>query len=143
MSEMKIRNAIVNTAKQHMKTKANLKYKMGGCESNGVLDCSGFVRGVLREAIGMNGLGNSRFLLYSSLFVTKQFDERKPGDILVKEDNPKTKKYEGHVMICMGNNEVIDMSSSRNGIAIHTYDEDDLRKYTVRRVSAKNGLSDR
>ncbi len=134
MPEKIRQEAIVRVAKEQLERKNALRYKMGGREFEGFLDCSGFVRSVLREALGMNGLGNTKFMMTSSLFVTKTFDEKLPGDLLVRVDKISTRKYEGHVMIYIGGNQVIDMSSTFNRIAQHTCKESYLREYTVRRV---------
>ena len=126
---------IVAAAERWAREKSRLTYQLGGAERHGTLDCSGFVRGVLQEATGITGVGNSAAIAQDPRFTTVPPDQIQPGDILVRVDRPHTAAYEGHVMIYAGDGEVIDMNSRNKKISRWKPKPGYLAQYTVRRVT--------
>lgn len=88
-------------------------YRPGGVDPRSGMDCSGFVRYVYQEVVGLTLPHNAAAISKTSTVISK--NELKPGDLVFFKT---VKKAFSHVGIYLGNNQFVHASSSRTGVVM-------------------------
>ena len=110
-----------------------VNYRFGGNTPEAGLDCSGFVRLVVKDAIGMVLPRRSEEISYASREIIS--DDLKPGDLVFFNT---LKKAFSHVGIYIGNNQFIHSPSAGGSIRVDTLD----KQYWTSRFNGARRLSD-
>ena len=110
-----------------------VNYRFGGNTPEAGLDCSGFVRLVVKDAIGMVLPRRSEEISYASREIVS--DDLKPGDLVFFNT---LKKAFSHVGIYIGNNQFIHSPSAGGSIRVDTLD----KQYWTSRFNGARRLSD-
>ena len=110
-----------------------VNYRFGGNTPEAGLDCSGFVRLVVKDALGMVLPRRSEEISYASREIVS--DDLKPGDLVFFNT---LKKAFSHVGIYIGNNQFIHSPSSGGTIRVDTLD----KQYWTSRFNGARRLSE-
>lgn len=102
-----LRSKVVNFAKNYLGT----KYRYGGLNLSTGVDCSGFVKLIMKEfGIDLNRSSASQ----SSNGVAVSYDQLQPGDLIFYGYSSRI----SHVGIYIGNGQIIHASTPRTGVII-------------------------
>ena len=110
-----------------------VNYRFGGNTPEAGLDCSGFVRLVVKDALGLILPRRSEEISYASREIVS--DDLKPGDLVFFNT---LKKAFSHVGIYIGNNQFIHSPSAGGSIRVDTLD----KQYWTSRFNGARRLSD-
>ena len=110
-----------------------VNYRFGGNTAEDGLDCSGFVRLVVKDALGLILPRRSEEISYASREIVS--DDLKPGDLVFFNT---LKKTFSHVGIYIGNNQFIHSPSSGNSVRVDTLD----KQYWNSRFNGARRISD-
>ena len=110
-----------------------VNYRFGGNTPEAGLDCSGFVRLVVKDALGLVLPRRSEEISYASREIIS--DDLKPGDLVFFNT---LKKAFSHVGIYIGNNQFIHSPSAGGSIRVDTLD----KQYWTSRFNGARRLSD-
>ena len=110
-----------------------VNYRFGGNTPEDGLDCSGFVRLVVKDALGLILPRRSEEISHASKEIVS--DDLKPGDLVFFNT---LKKTFSHVGIYIGNNQFIHSPSSGNSIRVDTLD----KQYWNSRFNGARRISD-
>lgn len=105
-SEVQLRNQVVEYALSFV----GGRYRYGGTDPHTGVDCSGFVRYVLKNSAGVDVSRTSRTQAQEGVSISA--DEMKPGDLLFYGSSKRI----NHVAMYIGDGKIVHASTERTGI---------------------------